>query len=436
MGLFDFLQRGKVTSLQSQVQQLQALVNQKQANSMTVFPTWEITDNAERYCTTDDVYSVIKLIAGTAAQIPIYTYIKEKNGDKTDAPEGDWLNMLINEPLEGMSGFEAVYTVAATVLAQGEAIIWKERPELGPNKGKVAKLHYMHPQAVNIKVTDTFPRRIVAYQYAPMGEIIIDNIPVEEIIHIKYFNPKLSYTGNELRGLSPLQVLTKRLTRVDANMDVTTAQLQNGGVPGVIFEKTPGAVLETASKRRDNWYRFIGNTANKGAPYFTADELGYFSVGSQLADMEVATLAKLDFKKLCNAYGVSDRLFNNDATGSEVSDKGARLGLYTTAVQPLLKLITDGFERGLKADFKGVKYCIEPDYSEIPELQTDYGQLVTWLEKAWWITPNEKREMMKYGASPLPLFDQYLLPMGLQTVEDMEMIEPPLPNTGDFGKDD
>ena len=433
MGLFGPSKSTRIIEqLTAQVNQMASLMNTR-ISGMTIYPTYSVTDNAERYCTTDDVYSIVRMIATAAASIPIYNYIK--NGSKLDdAPEGNELSLLLETPFEGMSSYESFYKIYATRLVQGECILYKERPELGPNRGKLTRLIYMEPQSVNIIVSDTWPRKIIAYQYAPEGRVVLDNIKPEDIIHMKYFNPKVSFTGNELRGLSPLAVLKRRLTRVDSNNDVATAQLQNGGVPGIVYDKTPASATagDLINKRKDNFYKYLTNSANKGAPFFTGNELGYIELGLKLVDMQVTELANIDFKSLCNAYGVSARLFNNDSTGSEHSDTNARVSLYTNAVIPEVKSVVDCLNMGLVPEFKGKNYKLNYDTSEVSELQDNLKDMVLWLEKAWWLTPNEKREMMDYDLSTEPLFDQYLLPQSLQTVEDFENID--LDLTDDYKK--
>ncbi len=433
MGLFGPSKSSRlIDQLTAQVNQMSALMNNR-LSGLTVYPTYSTIDNAERYCTTDDVYSIVRMIASAAASIPIYNYIK--NGNKLDdAPQGNELSLLLEMPFEGMSTYESFYKVYATRLVQGECILYKQRPELGPNKGMVTKLIYMEPQSVNIIVTDTWPRKIIAYQYAPEGRVVLEDIPPEDIIHMKYFNPKISFTGNELRGLSPLAVLKKRLTRVDSNNDVATAQLQNGGVPGIVYDKSPAsaAVNDIVTKRKDNFYKYLTNSNNKGAPYFTGNELGYIELGLKLVDMQVTELANIDFKSLCNVYGVSARLFNNDSTGSENSDTNARVSMYTNAVIPEVKSLVDCLNIGLVPEFKGKNYKLNYDTSEISELQDNLNQMVLWLEKAYWLTPNEKREMMNYDLSDEPIFDQYLLPQSLITVD--ELGNPDLDLTDDYTK--
>jgi len=436
MGLLDLFSFGKSNKLKLLEDQLNAAVANNRLmvqtfnNSITQYPTWKTLDNATRYCTTDDIYSIVNLIATTAASIPFYAYTKGKDGKLTDAKETDDLAILLEQPFEGMSKFESVYAICVTMLIQGEWLAWKFKPEMGPNKGKL-RLFYMAPQNVNIKVTATFPRKIIAYQYVENGQVIHDNIPPSEVIHSKYFNPLIGATGEELRGLSPIKVLAKKNTLSDSITDVTTAQMQNSGTKGILYEKGDYAeIVENAGRRKKDMYDFFTNTSNAGLPYSGGGDLGYIDLALKLADLEVAELGKIVYKKFCNVFCVSDRLLNNDATGSEISDKSARVGLYTNAVLPLLRRIKDSLNMGLATEFPG--YVINFDISEIQELQAHYSDMVKWLAEAWWLTPNERREMMDWEKSTEPMFERYFIPSTLNYIEDLTM---PLPATGDYGQD-
>lgn len=435
MGLF-----GKSPKLAAMESQLNAVLNQNRllmqtvGNSITQYPSWGTVDNTDRYCSTDDVYSIINLIATTAGSIPFYNYIKAKDGTLTDAPDNDELSLLLEEPYHGMTKFESIYATVATLLMQGECLAWKYRPELGPNKGKVRGLFYMEPQNVNVKVTSSLPRKILGYQYVVGGEVIIDNLPPEEVIHIKFFNPMIGVSGEELRGLSPLKVLSKRLTRVDSNMDVTTSQLQNGGIPGILFQKAPVSDTTTADivgKRKKDLFDYFRNKDNKGMPYQAAGDLDYIELGLKLADMQVADLAKIDFKKLCNVYMVSDRLFNNDATGSEISDKGARVGLYTNAAIPLVRRIRDSWNKYLVPDFKGNKYFIDYDTTEIPELQINIVEMANAFSSLPIMIPSQILSAFKLEVPDDPNIDKVFVKTGYALLEDFDM---PLPDTGDYAK--
>lgn len=399
-------------------------------NSVAYWPDWNAGKHADRYSTTDDLYSIIRLLSTTSALIPLWCYEVKKDKeikvrgkvqtkDLEDLPESDPVQMLLENPNPKMGSFEFFEFVYSSLFTQGEAIIVKMKPEFGTNAGRTVELWPLYPQHVVIKVSQSYPREIIAYDYVVDGITLIENLPVEDVIHIRYYNSKFSINGTELRGLSPISVLTKRLVRVDSEMSISVGQLQNGGVPTIVWDKShnDSPDIDVMGQRKSNFYNFLSNS--QGAPFFASGEMGAIATGLKLADLEVEALSKIDFKKLCNAYAVSDRLFNNDATGSEISDDNARKGLYINACLPNVYRVRDALVRGLLPDFKDKKRFIQPDISEITELQDDSKQMADWLSTAWWITPNEKREMQKFDRIEDPMFDQPLLPIGLQTLEDL-----------------
>jgi phage portal protein BeeE len=251
---------------------------------------------------------------------------------------------------------------------------------------------------------------------------IHENLPLEDVIHIKHFNPEVSYYGSELRGLSPIQVLKRRLTQIDSNTDVITAQLQNGGIETIVFDKAPNdeAALEANGKRKDNFYKFLKDPTNVGAPYFASGEMGAIQLGSTLADLKVLEAAGVGFKKLCNAFGTSDILFNNGDNSTYNNVEMMTTRTYTNTVLPNVYRVRDALKKGLLFEFPDQKREIREDISEISELQPNSKDMAEWLNVAWWVTPNDKLEMMRFERNPNPLFDQPLIPAGYQTLDELQ----------------
>ena len=101
------------------------------------------------------------------------------------------------------------------------------------------------------------------------------------------------------------------------------------------------------------------------------------------------------------------------------------------AVIPELLKIQDELNRWLAPRF-GDKLCVEYDFTAIPEMQEETEKVVDQLAKAWWITPNEKREVMSYGIDEEneALNDYYipanLLPVGMGNMVEQPVVEPPV----------
>lgn len=443
----------KIKALQAEVKKLRDLntFSITAANiqrNIAIYPPWTIAENTERYVSTDDIYSIITFLARTAAMVPIYAYeIRDDKAAKKlkaitkpymvpmqtkalqlkayeDLTEEDPLYALLENPSPGISKFEFFEAIFIHLFMDGEAFILKQKTQFGVNAGKPIGLLKMHPENVIIKVSDTLPRKVVAYDYRVDGQIIYENIPAEEVIHIKYYNPKLGFNGSELRGLSPIQVLKKRLVQLDSNTDVQTAQMQNGGIETVIFDKAipDEQSVEVTGLRQDNFYKFLKKQENAGSPYFSSGELGSIKLGSTLADMKVIESANVTFKKFCNAFAVSDVLFNNSEASTESNVEQQVKRGYTNSTLPNVMRVRDGLKMGLLYEFADKKRDIREDISEIPELQPNSKEMAEWLAQAWWVTPNEKREMMRFDKSDNPMFDQPLVPNSLQTLDDMAAI--------------
>ena len=435
MGMIDrlFGQTKVINNLQQQVKALQRTnLSNVISVSTSIYPSWQTVENIETYITVDDVYSIVSYLAQTAARIPMYGYeivddsaMKSmKKYSKTsllgkhyqtkamqDLPEQDKFNEFIRS-----LSYEDLVMYYTILYISGELFLYKEVIELGPNAGKVI-LHPMNGQNVIVMISDSFPQRVIGYEYFDAG--FSGPMSVDDVIHVKYYNPTIM-NGQQWRGLSPLQVLTKRLTRLNAGMDASVAQMQNGGVPGIVYEKSDFAI-ETLGQRKNDFANYLRNSSNKGAPYFAAGEMGYLPLGLSLADMDVSSLSGIDFTKLCNAYKFPEILLNNQDSSTFNNVAAAEKMLYTNSILPNIYLFRDALLKGVVPMYAidGVRRTIEIDLSEIPALQEDMKMQAEALNSMWWTTPNEKRDMMGFEEIEEPLMDQIIIDAGKQLITDL-----------------
>ena len=447
MGFFD---GKKIKALSQQVKALQQqnslyALSDNFKRQIAVYPSYDITDNAERYATTDDIYSIVRMLSTTAAMIPLRGYlVKDGKAAKSlrqirqphkvplqakalmikaleELSDNDPLNILLEHPSDTLSKFEFFEVIYTSLFLDGECIILKERPALGVNSGTITNLIFLNSANVIINVSETLPREIVSYSYRIGGQMIYENIDPNDIIHVKYYNPEVSYMGYELRGLSTIRVLARRLTQGDSNDNVQTAQMQNGGIETIVYDKAPNdqAAVDINGTRKDNFYRFLKNKNNAGAPFFASGEMGVLQLGSNLADLKVIESSNINFKKLCNAFGTSDVLFNNGESSTESNVNVMTVRTYSNTVLPNVYRVRDALIKGLTKEFRGVNYEIKEDISEITELQPNTKMMAEWLAIAWWVTPNDKLEMMRFARNPDPMMDQPFIPVGIQTLEEL-----------------
>lgn len=383
-----------------------------------LFPHYKSVREQMVYQTMDDVYSVVSRLALTAGMIPYYA----ENSDGEELPPNDRANYVVNQLT-----FELKEKMHMHLLISGEIFLYKQRIELGVNAG-LYKLICLNPVNVIVNVDEVFPYDILSFSYQDINGGTAFNIPIEDMIYIRLENPGASHM--DIRGLSPIKVLTNRLTRVQANIDVSVSQLQNGGLPGVLFDKSPMFTPDLANLHKENFGRFINNASNKSAPYIMGGDVGYLPIGSTLADLDLASLADIDFDKICNVYGVSSTWFNNKDAATESNVQAMIKSIYTNAILPNIMRIQDAINNQMMPELSpGSKICY--DISDVPELQEDYNAKANTYAVMPVIIPNEVREGLGYERIDDPLFDQPLIKQGYQLLSDLT-VPPDIPLTGDY----
>jgi len=240
-----------------------------------IFPNWQSVKEIEAYIIFDDVYSIVSRLATSSAKVQLEAY-NDLTGE--DLPPTDNMSKYLKTLT--LEDKEVMYT---WLYLTGEVFMFKESISLGPNKGRL-KTYFLHPSFMTVIQDINFPYTITGYRYQDTQTTF--TLKAEEVIYIKYFNPTTNYNERH-RGLSPIKALAQRLTRLQANMSASVSQMQNGGVPSIVYDKTPGIDQDRGSggaslnnevtvmgQNKDNFGRFLRNPENKGAPYFAAGEVG------------------------------------------------------------------------------------------------------------------------------------------------------------------
>jgi phage portal protein BeeE len=391
--------------------------------STQIFPTWRVIQEMDAYQTMAFIYAVVSKLATTSAMIPFYAYDKVKD---TDMPEGDKLVTFL-EKLD----FEQKELLYTYLYLTGEVFMYKERIEVGVNAG-VNSVKFLNPGKVVVVLSESFPIEVIGYRYLDSENGLSFDIPKEDIVFIKLPNPS-TVQADEFRGLSPVKVLTRTITRMQAGEAATVAQLQNGGGKDIVYDKTPNLDVTVLGKRKDGYGRFARNSDNVGAPYFAQGEMGVIHLGSSLTDLEVTALAAADQSMVCNVFGISKVLFNDTAASTESNVQEMVKEMYTNTVIPNVTRVESKMNKDIVPDIK-TKGIIQADYSGIKALQDDETKKAAALAAKWWLTANEKREADSYDQiTNNPLMDEIIIPSSMMLMSDLEIVVEPVDNAaGDY----
>ena len=151
---------------------------------------------------------------------------------------------------------------------------------------------------------------------------------------------------------------------------------------------------------------------------------GYLDVGKDSVDMQLLEGNDKAFSKLCNLFGVPSGLFLVDQTYE--NQRSNRKRMLSELIIPDCASFNDEMNRTLMPAFGLKTEKIEPDYSELPEMQEDMKDMIDSLGRAP-ITPNEFRDALGYDPLTIDGMDTVYLDSG-KTPIDIGIIVDPLLN--------
>mgnify|MGYP000518217506 CR=1 FL=1 len=395
------------------------------------------------YTSNPDVYSVITGITSAASAVPPIVY-EIKNSQKAreynrlksmqragaefsvvrraqklkeeafeEAPESD-LAKLIDRPNPLQAWPEFLENILGFKLITGNTFIHGNLL----SDGRFAELWPMPPQLTRI-IADKGTESIVeGYVLNFYGKEHI--IPAETVLHHKMWNPNYSYSGAQLYGMSPLKAAARTIQSSNDSLKTMVSSLQNQGASGFIYPKEGQPLSE---KQKDQMERFFqqrgGRPENAKKVLALSTEFGWQNLGLSPVDLEIIESRKMSMRDLCNIYQYPSELLNDPDNKTNTNKRESRKQLYQEVVIPTLERFYSELNRWLQPRF-GQQFFVDYDDSQLDALTEDIGNKVEWLEKAWWIAPNEKAKEMNFDPIDDPRFDEPWIPMNKIPLSKLE----------------
>jgi phage portal protein BeeE len=427
-------------------------------NNTVNMPQWGTEDTGNAYSDNDQIYSVINKIAETTALLPAFVYeVKRDSNLKQlknitarqvyntkslldvvniqkksleDLPENDWYVKLLAQPNPYQNGTEFSTAGYIYYLLFGEVIGYKVRLDAGDNTGKTMEIYWLPPSMVELELSTTFPRQILSYTFRINGQAVLDKEPASEFIHIRKTNPKITNNGEEFRGLSPLKPFGFQRKLMDSLDSRIVTQVDNGAVSGILYDKAieyEEGMQVQLDEKRSAIVSFSRNKNNTGIPYYTAGDIGYIATGLKLADMDVQSVVKIPFKRLCNVYKISDILFNSDAAATESNVEAMIKQMIMNACLPLATTFGNAYNSQLLNESNDKPRFYNMDVSSIPELQDNMKDMADAIS-ALPVIPsgNAVLALFKFEESSEPNMQVPLIKQGYSLITDLSTPEPQL----------
>lgn len=358
------------------------------------------------------VYAVISWLAKKCARTPLRLY--SGSGDhKKWISEHRFLEIL-KYPNTYQSKYQFLFQAYGYLFSTGALYIYVPRL----SSGRWSEMHVLASDYVEPIYERSFegPARFLMTQSGR-------TIEKEEMIFINFPSLGFDELGVGESGHSPMQSL-RTVTQKSRDIDkADLATIQNGGVAGIITDKSAEDGLSATQRERvekDLATRAFG-PANRGRWYVTSGEVSFIPIGASPVDLNLHQANRQTLEDICIVYHIPYILFMQTETNASFGTamREAKKQAYFDAIFPAVEMFIQGlYSFGLEGF--GNDLSLEISENEIKEIQTDAKIQADTLNAQWWKTVADKQK--ESGMEPdEKMQGVYLIPSNLVRLEEFDL---------------
>jgi HK97 family phage portal protein len=233
-----------------------------------------------------------------------------------------------------------------------------------------------------------------AYEYAVGGASA--RLPAETVLHIRLFNPL-----NDYYGMSPLEAAARSIDTHNAASAWNKAMLDNAARPSgalVFAASDDHLTTEQFDRMKSELETKYQGAANAGRPMVLEGGLDWKEMGFSPKDMEFIETKNASAREVALAFGVPPMLLGIPGDNTFANYAEANRTFWRQSVVPLLGRVTEALTNFLGPQFgEGIR--VSYDLDQVEALSVDRDALWARVDKASFLTPDEKREAVGYGRS-------------------------------------
>ena len=325
-------------------------------------------------------YRCVRMLAEAASSVPLLVYEGEK--ELSAHP----LKHLLARPNPAQSGRELLENIVCFLLVAGNSYVEASSLENVPRE-----LVSLRPDRV--KVVGGSRGWPEAYEYSVDGAST--RLAAESVLHIRLFNPLDDYYG-----MAPLEAAARSVDTHNAASAWNKAMLDNAARPSgaLVFASAEGQLtteqFDRLKSELENNYQGV---ANAGRPMVLEGGLDWKEMGFSPADMQFIEAKNAAAREVALAFGVPPMLLGIPGDNTFANYAEANRVFWRQSVVPLLGRVTEALTHFLGPAF-GERLRIAGDLDQVEALSADRDALWARVDRAGFLTSDEKRQAVGYGA--------------------------------------
>ena len=301
------------------------------------------------------------------------------------------VNRLIKSPNPFTSGIDFVEGVFFNLLISGNAYIQAVKDE----NGNILELYSLRPDRMSVVLDKSGSPMQYIYKCGSASAIFdCDLISGEsEILHLKNFNP-----NDDIYGLSPLHTAIYSIDQHNQAISWNKALLENGARPSgaLVVESSSGELTDDQFYRlKDQIHTQFTGAKASGKVMILEGGLKWQEMSMSPRDMDFIETKNSAARDIALAFGVPSNLLgiHGDNTYSNFSE--ARIAFWEETVIPMTKKYADKLSHWLNLS-SDRQFKITPDVDSISILTEKRYQIWDYVNKADFLSPEEKRKILGF----------------------------------------
>src|SRR5919108_2138054 len=330
------------------------------------------------------VYRSVRMIAEAAASVPLLLYA----GD--EEIEAHPLLDLLARPGPGQTSSDLLEAWYGFLLVAGNAYL-----EAVASGGRLRELYALRPDRMRVVPgPDGWPE---AFEYSVAGHthrFAGEAVPgVASILHVKLFHP-----ANDHYGLSPLEAAATAIDIHNTASRWNKALLDNSARPSGALVYSSGAHLtgEQFERLKAELETSFQGAGNAGRPLLLEGGLDWRAMSLSPRDLDFINAKHAAAREIALALGVPPMLLGIPGDNTYANYQEANRTFWRQTVLPLVHRTARSLSAWL-APAWGEPLLLKPDLDAVEALSAEREALWARLERASFLTVDEKRAAVGYG---------------------------------------
>lgn len=406
--------------------------------AMDIWPSMTQRDAIDKaYAKILAIFAIINKDAAKFCTVPRYVYdakaMQDEKGVKlAEGKDYDELMALLRKPNPDQSQCE--FMEGARIMFKGthECFIWLNRgnvaQRLDDNTGMLVNRTEQEMNAMPVLEMYVLPSGFVGIIPDPnnvfgalgywfdVGDGKRIMIRKGDMIHWRKYNPVFEpTTGSHLHGLSPTVVGKDTIQEHQQIIYNSRRMFRNDGAKVVAVDES-GQWADYTEAQRDiltgKINQKLNNPYGKGSVATMGGKWNFQNIAMKSVDMDTIKAKNLTWQELCFLYDIPYEFF---ASETKYNNAGERAKQWVSnCIIPACQLLDEKLTEALTPAFnlKG-KAVILSDFTKLPEMQKNLGELATAFSSMWYVSPNQKLVAAGYEPIKNPLFDEPWVPTGV-----------------------